>query len=279
MQAFLAVLHDLVIFIGEAVQTIIRRERQERTPASPKVAALESAQRDGGAVFHKDLPATPVVAETAFSGQTNAFVIHKDALVFSRPVWAFDTVCAKLPIATEVVIDSYEGRFARIHTTNTVGWILKDDISNRREDVWPRLTDTMVYEALDQVTQQVRMLISDEFFARDLYLPLQPQEFIVYRLAARRLGLPRVDKRPRLVGEWHAMFKGLPGVRITLEAKTGSVMEVVSTTDPFLAFVTAVAVDGSVSIESVGRYREGEYRIETLDQTAWRELRPVFIQF
>lgn len=68
---------------------------------------------------------------------------------------------------------------------------------------------------------------------------------------------------------------------MTLEPKTGSILEYAGDdgVNGFLAYVVAVHPDLSITIKSIGRLKEGEYREEDFTQSQWKEWRPVFISF
>jgi hypothetical protein len=179
-----------------------------------------------------------------------------------------------------VAVISFEGRFVLVETESVRGWVLKDDIVTDEGRVWPELVSGATYEANHEFTIRIRQIIQDSFFAADLFLSLQPQEYVEYKLLRQHRRVPEVADRPRLVGKWHDIYKGSLGVSIGLEPRSGSVIEGLSlSAEPFLGFVTSVHTNESIVIESVGRYREGEFLKETLSKQVWLNTQPVFIQF
>jgi hypothetical protein len=189
-------------------------------------------------------------------------------------------VVAKLPLGKEVGTLSFEGRFVLIETESIRGWVLKDDIAIEESKIWPELVSGTIYEASHESTMRIRQITQDSFFAVDLFLSLQPQEYVGYRLLRQGRHLPEVPDRPRLVGKWHDIYRGKLGVAISLEPRAGSIIEGLSLASlPFLGFVTSVHTDESIVVESVGRHKDGEFLKETLSKQAWFDTQPVFIQF
>jgi hypothetical protein len=212
--------------------------------------------------------------------QVTAYVTVAEAKVFARPVWAFDSVLTTIPYGVAVQVHGFQGRFAEISYQAVQGWIHKDAISENKDSIWPSLKHGATYGAEVIETTLLRRLLRDEFFAAELYMPLQPQEFIMYALLTRKQSLPSTSIRPRLPGMWHEVYKGKPGVTIGLQPKTGSVIEAfLNEHESFIGLVVAVHVDESIVVESVGREAEGCYRVDSFSKSDWQVWRPVFIQF
>ena len=275
MSLFLEVLYDLTLFVREALfgsKKILKKEQ----PTQKLDLSLEKPS------FPPPPPTAsiPVVPDIFSTGTSRAYIAEPDAKVFMRPVWAFDTVIAKLPLGKEVGTLSFEGRFVLIETESIRGWVLKDDIATEESKIWPELVSGTIYEASHESTRRIRQITQDSFFAADLFLSLQPQEYVGYRLLQQGRYLPEVADRPRLVGKWHDIYRGKLGVTIGLEPRSGSIIEGLSLTSlPFLGFVTSVHTDQSIVVESVGRHNDGEFLKETLSKQAWFDSQPVFIQF
>ena len=276
MSDFWAVLVDLYAFIHE---TLIGKSATKIDQPREGTLAKVSLLSPGAALTA--LPARKVgePTPTAFGLTTTGYIVEKTAKVFSRPVWAFDTVVDELLYGTKVGIVGYQGRFVQVTTAHCEGWVLKDDVTVAAEEVWPELSPETVYLATDRITQLVRAAIADNFFASELYLPLRTEEFVTYRLKQQGRKIAWGSDRPRLAGLWHELLKGRSGIFMSLEPKTGSVMEAYGENgEAFLAYVLAVQPDNTILMESVGEKSEGEYKKETVSKNVWQAWRPVFIQ-
>ncbi len=208
------------------------------------------------------------------------FVRVRQARVYLRPVSSYDGVREKVPLGTSFEVLSFTGRFAEVKWLDGTAWVLKDDLTPWREEVYPQFVDGQVYEANNDEVQKLRRLIHDEFSTKDLYLPLQDTELVYYCLMMRNRFLPWDDRRPRLSGKWHEFLRGKPGINIGVNPKSHGVMEYVKDSgEGVLAFVREVRADDSVMIESVGVGKEGEYCLQILKREDWQKLRPVWIGF
>lgn len=272
MKILWAVILDLYNFARELVRFSPRKVEQKYLPPGISSQEINDTKKEEESDFVK-------VADILNYAGNIGYVSVTSAKVFQRPVWAIDTVIGSVPLGSKVQIHSYQGRFVRIATPSCEGWALKDEITTDKGSIWPEFVDKQVYEANDKVTTCLRALINDDFFTTELYLPLQPTEYITYRLLKNNLVLPWPQTKPREVGLWHEILKGQPGIIAGLEAKTSSIMEGFTKDDkPFLAFVEAVRVDGFLEITSIGKINEGQYRKETLSKEEAFTLRPVYIQ-
>jgi hypothetical protein len=277
MSDFWAVLSDLYTFIHETLfgKSVTKDRHASEALVAPKVALLEPRASLQALPERKVGEPTP----SAFGMTTTGFIVNKAAKVFSRPVWAFDTVVSELTYGTKVGITGYQGRFVQVTTPQSEGWVLKDEVTVAKEEVWPELIHKTVYLAADTKTELIRAAIGDEFFAAELYLPLRTEEFVTYRLKQQGRKIVWGSDRPRLAGLWHELLKGRSGIFMSLEPKTASVMEAYGENgEAFLAYVLAVQPDNTIQIESVGEKNEGEYQNETVPKSVWHVWRPVFIQ-
>lgn len=276
MSDFIAVLVDLYHFLRDSLSPRRAAQVPEReSHLSPTVTGLLESQKKNAALPPPERP----VALPPLGMSVDAYVVCERASVYLRPLAAFDSVLAQLSYATKVAVSGYQGRFAHVTGSFGEGWILKDEVVTDREAIWPKLIPGKVYLAEDVETVRVRAVLKDEFSASVLFLPLCTEEYVTYRLSmvGRRISWGSV--RPRQAGVWHELLKGRGGVFMSLEPKTGSVMEAtLPSGESFLAFVTAVLPDNTVHYEAVGQYREGEYTEGSVSKAEWLPWHPVFIQ-
>ena len=220
-----------------------------------------------------------VLPKALITGET-AYITKANSACFLRPILAFDTRLGYFSFGDSVTVALVEGQFAYVATQTLSGWVEARNISYNKEDVFPQLVLKKRYTADDVETVTIRHWLTDECDGGALYLALQPAEFILYQLKIRKVGLKWPALRPRSAGSWQSILKGKPRVHISIEPKTASVMEYYKEDkSAVLAFVAAVHPDESIVVESVGKEVDGEFLIETLTPTQWRELRPVFISF
>lgn len=271
MQTFLAVLEDLWSFVlgnkpaateVEEVRTPLLLTSSEEVPSF-----LLSAERKVELVS----PAQGVKDE-------RGYVTVGVANVFNRPVMSYDGVVQKLSYAESFYVSEYEGRFARIHAHDKNGWILKDEITSNHHDIFPDFQNGEIYSLNHPDTKKLRALISDEFFATEMFLPLQSVEFVAYKALSDGRVIPWPDVRPRTAGNWQNILKGRLGVKIGVYPKTGSFIEYQKSDGTgWVGYTKSVHVDESIVVEGVGRLIEGEYREETFTKDEWHEWRPVWI--
>lgn len=280
MSDFWAVLIDLYAFVKNSFFGTRREVGSDNEvlllPKEPATPLLIGATATAA---QKSSPEPTSSTNWPFGYSAPGYIVVSKAAVFSRPVWAFDTVLTTLPYATEISVEGYQGRFVRVSGIFGEGWVLKDDVSVTKTDVWPQLVSGQTYLATDTETKLIRAVISDEFFATELFLPLRTEEFITYCLRKEGRTIAWGAERPRVAGEWHELLKGKRGVFMGVTPKTGSIMEASSNDhEPFLAYVKTVLPDTTITILAVGKEKEGEYTEEVVESSVWQTWRPVFIQ-
>lgn len=272
MNTFLAVIQDLWEFVLEQfsftdVVGVAVIERPVEAVPTPVVGIPKSP-----AVTSKR------VALPLHSAGAGVYVVTTEAPVFCRPVLTYDGVLTRLPYATPLTVLGYEGRFARVVVLDTTGFILKDDITEDKKEIFPEFLSEEIYSNNHPDTKKVRTLLKDEFFTTAMYLPLQAVEFVVYRLRIEGRDINWSHERPRLAGRWQNILKGRAGIQIGVMPKTGAVIEFLKPDGSgFVGYTKAVHVDDTIVMQGVGRLIEGEYREEIVTKEVWHEWRPVWI--
>lgn len=264
LQAFWAVLTDLFHFVFPVK---VRADRPVTLPEPPTATA--------GVLLSPPKP-RGVSLESGSEG----YVAVDETLLYSRPIVAFDTKLADLPFGTVVSVRGTEGAFTHVSFNEMAGWMLTTDLVFERAMIFPQLESKTVYEYSDPETMKIRVWIKDECLGGRLFLPLQPFEYVLYELQERGMEVAWPSQRPRTAGTLQNLLRGNRGVRITIEPKTGSIMEYHKEDKTgVIAMIEAVHPDDTIVVRSVGKEQEGEYLEETLPKAKWRELRPVFISF
>lgn len=233
-------------------------------PLPPPVAPLSIAP-----------PSLPLLSVT----RHEVLYINKpQSKVWQRPVVAEDSVIGYLAYGQPVSVLAYEGRFAKIDSHGLGGYVLKDELETIKEALYPTFHEGEIYTANHPDTKKLRRLINDEFANGELFVHLQPSEFVSYRLSEKNQTLPWGQERPRVVGAWHNLLKGKTGINISVTPKTGALVEYQKVDGTgWLGYTKAVLVDNSITVEGVGRVIEGEYKVETFAPEEWHEWRPVWI--
>ena len=207
-----------------------------------------------------------------------AYVRVPVMLVWKVPVFNIDGVIKRLPLGTRVSVIGTEDQLSRVMIDDEVGWVLTADITCNENEVFPILSSGTVYHNESPITRQIREVIADEWVGGELGLSLLDVELVTYLFKLKKLQLPWSNERPRVAGMWHQLLKGKPGVHIGITPRTGSIMEYF---DQYgmghVGFVAAVSPANAVTVQSVGRLREGEYLSEILNREEWQNLRPVWI--
>lgn len=209
-----------------------------------------------------------------------AYVAQFKTDCFVRPEPGFDELRAELGFGTPVAVRRIENAVAEVDTSVGRGWVRVEALVDDPTLVQPTLEPGVVYGPAHEETKKLRMRLKDEALGDYLSLPLQPLEYLLYQIQVRHHSLEWPPDRPRLVGSIHRLFRGHRDVTIGVQPRTSTIIETVSTDEQrgFLGYVVAVQPDESITVHSVGRVNEGEFRIETFEPTEWREFRPVFIQ-
>lgn len=210
---------------------------------------------------------------------TVAYAAKNRTKVYVRPTVFYDGILRELEYATLVSLIQYEGRFVKVKLNDAVvGWILKDDLTLKPEEVIPIFVSGRVYSSYDQETVKLREYISDNFNASEIFLPLQAEELVTYRLKQKSLKIDWPVTRPRTAGTWQSILKGLHNIKISIEPKTGSIIEFTNTAGiGFIGYTTTVLVDESIRFEGVGMNIEGEYLEELVPKNIWLEWRPIWM--
>jgi hypothetical protein len=209
---------------------------------------------------------------------TTAYVIVPLAACYARAVHSYDGVIARLPYGQTVSVGGASGRFWRVTAGSVAGWVLKDACTTVRTLVYPELTTGVVYSAIHSETEAIRRLLEDAFAAAELALPLQPEEFVTYRLRLSQQRISWGSERPRIAGTWHTLLRGRPSIHVGVTPRTHAVMEWLSSEgEGQLAYVESVTPDETLLISYVVGGSAGLYQQEVVSPGRWREWRPVWI--
>lgn len=229
------------------------------------------------------------VKETIAPYQNAAHILHAPVVMYVRaslgtacifaPQLDFDAVIDTLAFGTAVTVIGYQGRYASVNRSNITGWVLKDDLTPVKPEVWPEFKYGVVYDAKHTETKKTRLLINDTFGVGALDLALQAGEYVTLRLKSEHRTIPWTKKRPRVAGSWGTLLRGVKGIYIGVNPKTDSIMEYQSEDgEGRLGYVETVTPELIVTVSAVGAEESGQYTVKTMSADVWRELRPIFIE-
>lgn len=278
MNVLVAVIDDLWRFayqslFGSVLVTELTKEREVQVSIS---LIAKKTELENSLFSNKEIASQISVDEYRVGDQY--FIGEVDTHLYSDPVIAFDTAVKDLPYGQSVLLKKIGGRWAEVETASSTGWVLKDSLALRREDVLPSLVEDVVYDAHHAETIKLRAAIGDEFGGARADLPLSAAEFVTYKLQQHKLKINWNTDSPRVAGSWQFKLKGVNGIHMTVIPKTHTIMEYSLEDIGYLAFVEAVFPDSSVKITQVGFPEDGYYREVILTQEEYREFRPVFIE-
>lgn len=275
MQVLLAVVDDLWQFLyqslfGVKTPSVLDLEREHQT-SLPLVTTTTT--RPLPMVIINQSP-----TDTDFKPGEQYYVGETEALLYSDPVVAFDTVIGPVSYGQSVYVKKLGGRWAEVFIDKKNGWILKDTLREKREDIHPQLLLNEIYDAHHPETIKLRACIDDEFSGARAGLPLMPAEFVSYKLRAQKRFINWTADGPRVPGSWQKRLRGQVGIHIAIMPSTHSIMEYIIDDIGYLAYVEAVFPDKSVKLSQVGVPEEGQYSERMMTQEEYRELAPVFIE-
>lgn len=237
-------------------------------PATPTEEAKTSPQASNTGTV-----ATPPEKNTIM------YIRSGEVKLFKKPTIEFDTVISSLGYGDMVMLFEKRGRWAHVGYGEIQGWVLREDLADTPHAVYPEFMLGSENAADAQNTIRVRATIRDQFAGALAALPLQAGEYVVYRLIRRGLEIMWPNDRPRVPGIWHALLRGVPGIRIGTTPKTGALMEYMMSEEMgHIAYIESVLPDETIRIAETNFPDNGIYNERVLTREEWRELRPVFIQ-
>ena len=272
LQAFGSVLVDLWQFFFDSIFRQNVYSNTDTPSPEPKVPEKQTAP-----ILRNQV--TSVDEVTSYSGQA-AYVTVDSAPYFSVPAVAFDTKLGSLKYGDKVSVSQIQGGFASVEMEGTNVWVEADALEDNPQNIFPDLEPAHIYSENNENTLRLRSIIKDDLLGEQLNMPLQSAEYIFYKLNQLKTKVQWPPRRPRAVGSWSSILRGVKGVTMSIEPRTGSILEYSGDGSAgFLGYVDSVRPDHSIVLQSVGRKIEGEYLEEEFTHDEWKEWRPVFISF
>ena len=201
-----------------------------------------------------------------------------DVPVYINPTIEFDTQTTTIPFGEMVMMTETKGRFHHIAWNDITGWVLKEDVVDRVALIHPEFVIGESNLAEHPNTKHIRAILGDLFGVARTDFPLQAAEYVLYKLWEKEIVIDWPNVRPRTVGLWHQILRGVPRIHIGVIPKVGAVMEYIQKDDlGHVAYVDAVFPDNTISISETDYPDSGKYNERILTKEEWREFKPVFI--
>ena len=285
MQVLIAVIDDLFQFVCKAFSGAVTYDSDNVTTGSVAESdcVLDSYQKtlqkiQGEPERVPVLTSGTTISSEAFRVGEQYFIGVIGTYFYQDPVLAFDSALKRLEYGKSVRLMALQGRWAQVRLAGIVGWVFKDALVLQIDDVYPRFTQEVQYNAEHPETIKLRACIDDEFGGARGVHPLSAAEYIHYKLKQKQRLIDWGDIRMRIPGTWQRKLRGGFGIHMGIISKTESVMEYVMDDVGHLAFVEAVFPDGSIKITEIGKLDDHAYTETVLTPDQWKELRPVFIE-
>ncbi len=205
--------------------------------------------------------------------------VARETYLLEGPMKQYDSRIMTLSYGDAVTVAAFRGNYANVQTNKYTGWVEKDALSSRKEEVWPGWVYNVWCDATHETTIKVRVLLKDMFFAGAAGLPLQSTEYVtaVLREDNRQIDWPVAIHR--VPGRWHQLLRGVRGIHVGIHAKTDSVMEWTDESGiGHLAYVREVRPDKTIRLSGVGIIEESILESLLLPESLWKEWHPVFIE-
>ena len=195
-----------------------------------------------------------------------------------------DSIYQMLPYGSMVMVLEVSGDWARVSSGAHTGWVYAEDLAEKSADVYPAFRVGEPNEAEDPTTIRVRAIINDEFGAGDLDLPLQAEEYVLYRLYKRGAKIAWPAIRPRTPGTWHKILENTKKISLSARPSAGAIMECMLESEVdedglagHIAYVEAVYPDDTIQISEANWPDKGIYNERVLPLEEWQALTPTFL--
>lgn len=193
------------------------------------------------------------------------------------PEVGVDNIILRIPYGSMLVALETERGWVRSFFHGVEGWVALVDLVDRAAFVYPKFTigEKNLYD--DPNTERVRAVIADEFSYGEGNLPLQAEEYVLYRLYRRGVRPTWGSERPRVPGKWGAMLLAEGNTVAAEEPKQHMIMEWdISPLTSHIAYVEATFPDGSIQISEANWPQDGIYNERMLVKDEWQKLSPRF---
>jgi len=199
------------------------------------------------------------------------------AYIFSSPLKSFDNVSAREWYGTPLEIVGISDEWTQVKTDQGKGWIQNSHYAPSLM-VLPQFKQHEMYDAAHLLTAKVRVCLHDLFGLQQSNWVLTSEEYVMYCCWLRNIRIEWGDVIGRHAGSWQTHLKGIINVHISVNPSTSAIMEYTLGGAGYLAYVHAVLPDNTLHLSGVGLLQSGRYSEVSLEESDWRELRPVFIK-
>lgn len=269
-------------FEQELIEKYSNESTSESAGESAKQGVGGAHENESTAQSNTVIPMPGKVSEEARAPRKNTvmYVSSTYTTLRSEPSILRDTNLGTLTYGTMVMVLEAKDGWAKILRGEDEGWVETSDLADRAAYILPQFVKGEANAEDDPNTLRLRAIIGDEFSCGAAGLPLQAHEYVLYKLQRKGIGPAWPKMRPRNPGRWADILSHAEGVTLSVEPKSGSVMEFF-TKDSIgrLMFVEAVFPDGAIQTSEVNWPDEGIYNERVMKKEEWETANPVFIVF
>lgn len=287
---------DEIIYIESTPSIADYKEEVILNSSQPKLVALPSYIENVSAPVTESISNLPIVPIESVDMASTGLLSNEQKIYFNEPTIMycgiygapclltpfrdFDNVIGRLDYGDAVTVIGYTGQYAEVLKGEIKGFVAKENLFQKKSEVWANLQNNVLYEADNSEVIKIRKLIEDEFALADLSVGLNPAEHVSLRLLEdkREINWP-YGSTMRRAGEWQNILRGARGIHIGISPLSDSVMEWRTEFGVgHLAYVRDVLPDKTIVAEIVGYSDSGVYQECTWSYEQWKEWRPVFIE-
>ena len=288
MQLLIAVVQDLFEFamhalFGTVVHTVPKMQHESVifvAPRAERLAILAPKTELPTSLPHAHLETvfTPII--TAPERNTVLYSATNGAPLRTTAEHGVDNVIERIPYgAMLVALDSHDG-WAHVFHRGIEGYVELRDLADKAGQVYPKFVIGEENNAGDPNTERVRAIIDDTFSYGEGTLPLQAEEYILYKLRRNGVLVAWNAVRPRVAGTWKEITATMPNVEQSTLPRPRSVMEILlSDGRGHLVFIESVYPDGTLQLSEVNWPERGIYNERALVKEEWERLSPIFLIF
>jgi len=257
-----------------AVVWHVEENEQQRMRVAPHSSAvLETLHQNA---LDKALEIPPITPQR----NTIIYVATVGAPLRTNPHTGIDNVIRHIPYGSMLVALETLNGWVRVFHKGTEGYVSLDDVVDRSAYVYPKFIIGEVNLSSDPNTERVRAMIEDAFSCGESDLPLQAEEYALYKIIRTGAKVVWGDVRPRVPGTWNDIFSKSDTVKVSAEPKSRTVMEYrFENGQGHLSFVESAFDDGTLKVSEANWPSDGIYNERMIVREEWEKLAPKFILF
>lgn len=249
-------------------------------PRPERLALVAPQEETQVELPHAHLESVFATATIAPQRNTVVYVATSEAPLRNSPEHGVDNVLLRMPYGAMLVAMETTGEWVHIFFRGVEGYVELRDLADKAAHVYPKFIIGDANTAEEPNTERVRAIIGDEFSFGEAVLPLQAEEYVLYKLIRNGIDISWGSFRPRSAGYWAAATVGIPNVERKIEPQPRTAIEwTMHDGKGHIAFVESVTTDGALTISEVNWPEQGIYNERVLVREEWMALAPTFMYF